>query len=553
VTLLSDRLRGMLKSPSPALAPERARPREEHGQPATAADSLERALGGEWREDGGSRCFVVERRVEADGRCGRVRVGDLAAWHERAAAHAPMLTAGAPARPPFVFFDLETTGLSGGAGTYAFLVGCGRFADGGAFLTRQYVLAAFGDERSMLETVARELARAEALVSFNGKSFDAPLLETRYLFHRLDWTAARLPHIDVLHPARRFWGATPRERGDDDNASCSLAALEHQVLGMRRVDDVRGFEIPGRYFQFVRSGDARPLAPVLEHNRLDLLSLAGLTARLMHLIAEGPDEAADAREALALARVYGRSGLEARAREAFERVVSMCASVADGRVPAHASARLEPSSAPSPDTGDSIAHASARPERNSVPMTHAGGPMTYASASMAHASGPMADTSASVAYASPPIARATAPLAHASPSIVHASPSMALIETDALRALACAARRARRFEDAAALWRLVLDVAGCPERASREATRALAVHHEHRSRNLAAAKAFAQRSLDSRMRTVWNDAVKHRLARIERKMTAEGKTDSLLKQRSLFRPAPGQTCPPRGPARPRCE
>jgi uncharacterized protein YprB with RNaseH-like and TPR domain len=255
LTLLADRLRGMLQSASPALAPERVPPRVEDCQPAMAADSLERVLGGEWRGDSGSRCFVVERRVEADRRCGRVRVGDLAAWHEDAAAHAPMLTAGAPARPPFVFFDLETTGLSGGAGTYAFLVGCGRFADGGAFLTRQYVLAAFGDERSMLETVARELARGEAIVSFNGKSFDAPLLETRYLFHRLDWTAARQPHIDVLHPARRFWGGTPRETGDD-KSGCSLVALEHQVLGMRRVDDVSGFEIPGRYFQFVRSGDA---------------------------------------------------------------------------------------------------------------------------------------------------------------------------------------------------------------------------------------------------------------------------------------------------------
>src|SRR6202521_3608518 len=156
VTLLSDRLRGMLKPPSATAAPGSGRLCVEHSQPVSAADSLERVLGGEWREDRGSRCFVVERRVEADARCGRVRVGDLAAWHERAAAHAPMLTAGAPARPPFVFFDLETTGLSGGAGTYAFLVGCGRFADVGAFLTQQYVLPAFADERSMLETVARE-------------------------------------------------------------------------------------------------------------------------------------------------------------------------------------------------------------------------------------------------------------------------------------------------------------------------------------------------------------------------------------------------------------
>jgi uncharacterized protein YprB with RNaseH-like and TPR domain len=439
----------MLKPPAAAAAPERARP--------VAPDSLEHVLGGEWREDGGSRCFVVERRVEADARCGRVRVGDLAAWHERAAAHAPMLTAGEPARPPFLFLDLETTGLSGGAGTYAFLIGCGRFADEGAFLTQQYVLSAFGDERSMLETVAREMARAEALVSFNGKSFDAPLLETRYLFHRLDWTVACLPHIDVLHPARRFWGGTLREMGNDD-LGCSLAALEQQVLGMRRVDDVPGFEIPGRYFQFVRSGDARPLAAVLEHNRLDLLSLAGLTARLMHLIAEGPEEAADAREALALGRVYGRSGLDARACEAFERVLSMCASVAHGSVPAHGSA-----------------------------------PITHNSAPTAHASAPMA-----------------------------------LIKADALRALACAARRARRYEDAAARWRQVLDVAGCPQRVAREATEALAIHHEHRSRDLAAARAFAQRSLDMGMRPAWNDAVRHRLARIERKMTAGQETDSLL-------------------------
>src|ERR1700730_10678490 len=168
MTLLSDRLRGMLKPPSAAAAGP-GRLCVERSQAVSAADSLEHVLGGEWREDGASRCFVVERRVEADARCGRIRVGDLAAWYEHAAAHAPMLTAGAPARPPFVFFDLETTGLSGGAGTYAFLVGCGRFGDDGAFLTRQYVLAVFGDERSMLETVARELAGAEALVSFNGK------------------------------------------------------------------------------------------------------------------------------------------------------------------------------------------------------------------------------------------------------------------------------------------------------------------------------------------------------------------------------------------------
>jgi uncharacterized protein YprB with RNaseH-like and TPR domain len=495
VTLLSDRLRGMLKPPA---APGPGRLCVDHGQPVSAADSLEHVLGGEWREDRGSRCFVVERRVEADARCGRVRVGDLAAWNERAAAHAPMLTGGAPARPPLVFFDLETTGLSGGAGTYAFLVGCGRFADEGAFLTQQYVLAAFGQERAMLEVVARELARAGALVTFNGRSFDAPLLETRYLYHRLDWTVARLPHIDVLHSARRFWGATPRDRGKD-GGSCSLVALEQQVLGMRRPGDVPGFEIPGRYFQFVRSGDARPLAAVLEHNRLDLLSLAGLTARLMHLVAEGPDEAADACEALALGRVYGRSGLEARACEAFERALSMCASVAHASGSAH----------------------------GGTSMTHASAAMAPIRAAMAPTRAPMAPTRAPMAPTRAPMAPTRAPMAPTRAPMAPTPASLALIKIDALRALACAARRARRYEDAAALWRQVLDVAGCPQRVAREATAALAIHHEHRSRDLAAAKAFAQLSLDTGMRPAWNNAVRHRLARIERKITAGGVTSYL--------------------------
>ena len=104
-----------------------------------------------------------------------------------------------------MFFDLETTGLSGGAGTLAFLVGCGWFEDDGAFVTRQFLLARHADERMLLEAVAAELARAGALVSFNGKSFDAPLLESRYLFHRLPWSGREMPHVDVLHPARRFW------------------------------------------------------------------------------------------------------------------------------------------------------------------------------------------------------------------------------------------------------------------------------------------------------------------------------------------------------------
>ena len=154
-------------------------------------------------------------------------------------------------------------------------------------------------------------------MSFNGKSFDAPLLETRFQFHRLDWIGAGVPHLDVLHAARRFWG------GAEGQVDCSLGALEQRLLGAARVDDVPGFDIPRRYFQFVRSGNAEPLSGVLEHNRRDLMSLAALTARLLELIDLGSDEARDAREALALGRVFASSGLNERARDAYRRAVAL--------------------------------------------------------------------------------------------------------------------------------------------------------------------------------------------------------------------------------------
>src|SRR5205814_3335893 len=115
----------------------------------------------------------------------------------------------------------------------------------------------------------------------------------------------------------------PLQDGAGAAASCSLAALERQVLGARRRADVAGFEIPARYFRFVRSGDARPLAAILEHNRLDLLSLAGLTCRLLHLAQAGADAADDGWEAVALGWMYWRSGLESRAQDAYLRALAM--------------------------------------------------------------------------------------------------------------------------------------------------------------------------------------------------------------------------------------
>jgi hypothetical protein len=332
---LRDRLRGIIspshggaaRLPAPPVAP-----------PAESEGALEQVLGGEWREAGSARSFVVRRRYDADTSYGRVRVGDVSqALRDMHSAAA--LVCATPPRPPFVFFDLETTGLSGGAGTHAFLVGFGWF-DADAFVCEQHLMTGYAGERGMLAVVADELSRAGALVTYNGKSFDAPVIETRYLFHRLESPCGQVPHLDVLHPARRFWGSL----GD---LGCSLIALEQHLLGARRTGDVPGFEIPARYFQFVRTGDAQPLADVLEHNRLDLLSLAGVTARMLTLLNAGADGTGDAREALALGRIYERAGEPARAEAAYERVLALTTGVAANRLSAYRRTLDDPAFTPS--------------------------------------------------------------------------------------------------------------------------------------------------------------------------------------------------------------
>jgi len=231
------------------------------------------------------------------------------------------LLARTPCRDGLLFIDLETTGLAGGAGTYAFLVGCAWF-DGGSFRIRQYLMSNPMVERAMLGAVAELAGEAGTVVTYNGKTFDLPLIETRYLFHRLETPFAGLPHVDMLHPARRLWRGHGVDGADDsatmfDAGGCRLSTLERTLCGFEREGDVPGFEIPSRYFRYVRTGDARPLEGVLEHNRLDLLSLALLTARAAQLVEEGPPAVRTAREAVGLGRLYQLAGRLDEARRCF--------------------------------------------------------------------------------------------------------------------------------------------------------------------------------------------------------------------------------------------
>ncbi len=168
----------------------------------------------------------------------------------------------------FAFLDVETTGLAGGTGTYAFLVGVGRF-EGENFHLVQYFMRDPSEESAMLEGLMDFLAPNAALVTFNGKAFDAPLLVTRYLLHDLPVPFKNFAHLDLLPLARRLWR--------DRLPSRALKYLEENVLvAPRSIDEVPGYEIPYLYFDYLRTGDATPLKGVFYHNAMDIVALAAL-------------------------------------------------------------------------------------------------------------------------------------------------------------------------------------------------------------------------------------------------------------------------------------
>ncbi|MEZ5461930.1 ribonuclease H-like domain-containing protein [Dokdonella sp.] len=164
-------------------------------------------------------------------------------------------------------FDTETTGLAGGVGTRAFMIGVAAWA-GNALTVRQLYLTAIAGERAMLQTFAGWLKPDTVLVSYNGKSYDAPLLKGRLRLNRVDHRLGELPHIDWLHPTRRVY------KGSLSN--CKLATIEREVLRIIREDDLPGSEAPAAWLAWLRGQSSRNLARVLDHNRQDVITLMRL-------------------------------------------------------------------------------------------------------------------------------------------------------------------------------------------------------------------------------------------------------------------------------------
>jgi hypothetical protein len=215
----------------------------------------------------------------------------------------------------FLFLDTETTGLAGGSGTYAFLVGVGRFEEGG-FRQMQFFLRDPIEEPAMLSALESFAAPADALVTFNGKAFDIPLMTARYLTNAAPPPFGGLPHLDLLHLARRLWREMLPSR--------TLGDLETQVLGILRTgEDIPGFMIPQLYIEYLRSGDARPLAGVFYHNSMDVLSMAALLEHMARLLA-APLEAVSIHhtELYAIGRLFADLGFADEAIQIFENTMS---------------------------------------------------------------------------------------------------------------------------------------------------------------------------------------------------------------------------------------
>lgn len=241
--------------------------------------------------------LLRQARLEVGARHGRVPLGG-AGLHPWLLRHAG--AAGEPdtSNGRVLYVDTETTGLSGGTGTFAFLIGVG-VHDADGFHVAQLFLPGPEHERSQLAAFAALARGARAVVTYNGASFDLPLLRARYALHDLDDPLAGVPHLDLLGVARRLW----RERLPD----CTLGTVERDVLGAHRSHrDVPGFEVPERYFAYLRSRDALGLRGVMEHNRDDIAALAALRTQVELLLSD--PSAADAGEAHALGRWLERLG-----------------------------------------------------------------------------------------------------------------------------------------------------------------------------------------------------------------------------------------------------
>jgi len=283
--------------------------------PSNPGRFIEDLLTGEVVRTAHGEHFEAEKLWERHRRHGSVDIADLAGLPEDLL---DSLSGGAIARAhpaKWAFLDTETTGLAGGTGTYAFLIGVGSIAAEG-FRLRQFFMRDYGEEESLLARLSEHLAQFDVLITYNGKAYDQPLLETRFRMSRALHPFDRLEHLDLLFGARRLWKLRLE--------SCRLMDLEYQILGVERHGDLPGEMIPYYYFDYLRSQQAFRLVPIFHHNAIDILSLACLTA-IVPLAFRAPESVAfrHGADLIGLARWLLAAGRDEEALRMFRRAVDL--------------------------------------------------------------------------------------------------------------------------------------------------------------------------------------------------------------------------------------
>ena len=270
---------------------------------------VEEFLPGDEIETAFGRHFETEKLWEHHRHHGSADIGALASL-----PHDLLKTIGEmPSATPetWAFLDTETTGLMGSISTCAFLVGVGRITKDG-FRVRQFFMRSYSEEASLLDALSRHLKNFQVLITYNGASFDQPLLESRYRLNRACSPFAGLPHLDLLHSARRLW----KLRFD----SCRLLDLENEILGFERLGDIPGAMIPYVYFEYLRTKWIERLVPVFHHNATDILTLACLTGIVPNAFKDESSRS-NAAELTGIARWLMEAGETERALLLFRRAV----------------------------------------------------------------------------------------------------------------------------------------------------------------------------------------------------------------------------------------
>jgi uncharacterized protein YprB with RNaseH-like and TPR domain len=281
----------------------------------TSPYSIENIVKGSEYPTALGRTYMTLDRFPLDYQHGRMRVcadcdlDVLAAWSQASR----VLRAGGQ---NLVFLDTETTGLAGGTGTYAFLVGIG-YRTQDSFELVQFFMRDPAEETALLAALNQWLARFEVVVTFNGKSFDVPLLNNRYGLNGLSSPFPGYEHVDVLQIARKLWR--------DRLSSRALPDLEKEIVRYQRTnDEVPSWMIPQLYFDYLRSGDARPLAGVFYHNAIDILSLAALFSHVAGLLTDPiHQEMVYGLDLAAIARLYEEMGWIEKAAVLYARSLEL--------------------------------------------------------------------------------------------------------------------------------------------------------------------------------------------------------------------------------------